>query len=194
MALNNVPLAGQTLGVTRNPINQNFNVIDTAFSINHVDYNAPDQGKHKFLSMPVQGAAPATTATELGIFTQTSALTGVPEWAFRRANNGAVIEFTSSTQANNGWTRLPSGILLKWGQIGGNAAILNQQFVINLNGIGPAFTAVYNAQANYFSVSIAKFVVVNITNLTPAALTLNKTASAVSGGAGEVAYFLVIGV
>ena len=39
MALNNVPLSGQSLGVTRVPINQNFSVIDADFSVDHVAYN-----------------------------------------------------------------------------------------------------------------------------------------------------------
>lgn len=140
MALNNVPQAGQTLAVTRNPIQQNFSVIDTAFSVNHVAYGAGGQGKHNFVSLPVQGAAPATIAGEIALFSQTSAVTGNPELALRRQTNGTSYEIstygTGSYSFNSGgqgsitytytWTRLPSGLLMLWG---------------TQTSVGPAFTA-----------------------------------------------------
>jgi len=68
MALNNIPLAGQSLGTTRAPINQNFSVIDAAFQIDHVDYNIAGQGKHNKVTFPVQGSAPAFTVGDIGLF------------------------------------------------------------------------------------------------------------------------------
>ena len=115
MALNNVPLAGQTLLATRNPINQNFATINTGFAVNHIEYNLADQGKHKFLQMPEQIAAPAVAANEAGLYAAIGALSGVTELSFRRENNGAVIPFTENSQAANGWTMLPSGMMLQWG-------------------------------------------------------------------------------
>lgn len=127
MALNNVPLSGQTLGQTRSPINNNFNIIAAAFVVDHVDYQLPTQGKHNKVTMPVQVAIPATTAIDMALYTKQSVLTTQPEAFFRRQNNGVEIEFTSglhnpiSFTSIVGWTRLPSGILLKWGAGSANA-------------------------------------------------------------------------
>lgn len=117
MALNNVPLNGQSLAYTKPLIAGNFTVIDSAFSIDHVSYNTTGAGKHNKVTMPVQSVTPATLANEVALFSRTSTLSLIPEMAFRRNTNGTVIEFTSSLGATDGWTRLPSGILLKWGVI-----------------------------------------------------------------------------
>ena len=62
MALINVPLAGQSLGITRDPVNNNFSTINSAFLVDHVEYNTAGQGKHNKVTFPVQGGAPAFTA------------------------------------------------------------------------------------------------------------------------------------
>lgn len=143
MALNNVPLSGQSLGVTRVPINQNFSVIDNDFAVDHVAYNTTGEGKHKQVTMPVQSPAPASAAGEGVLFTQTSSLTGVPEMAFRRQSNGSVTEFTSGILATPGWTRLPSGVLLKWGQTTATG-LTTVTFPVGANI--PAFTGIFSIQ------------------------------------------------
>lgn len=120
MALNNVPLPGQTLAQTRDPIRNNFSVIDTAFSVNHVSYNDSDQGKHKFITFPNQLANPALpAANEINIFAKD--LAGTPQLYLQRTA-GTPLPFTAATLAGalgaTGFTSLPSGILLKWGRQG----------------------------------------------------------------------------
>jgi hypothetical protein len=143
MPLNDVPLAAQTLGATQAPIRANFASIDAAFAIDHVAYTLADQGKHNKVSLPIQAASPATAVTEVALFSRTSPLTHVPELCIRKANSGVVNEFTSCLAANIGWTRLPSGILLKWGSFtspaGGGVAL----HTFPLVG-APAFTTVYS--------------------------------------------------
>lgn len=143
MALSDVPQSGQTLAQTQPDIRNNFSVINTAFGVNHIDYNVADQGKHKFVTMPVQGSSPTTAAGELALFSRTSTLTSVPELAFRKQSNGAVVEFTSSSQTANGWTRLPSGILLKWGNGSANG-LTNVTFPAGATI--PAFTTIFSIQ------------------------------------------------
>lgn len=66
----NIPVSGQTLGITRDPIRNNFLNYYNTMSTNH---NAPDAsgaGKHKFVEMPVQGTDPTTLAGEGGLFTK----------------------------------------------------------------------------------------------------------------------------
>ena len=139
MALNDVPLAGQTLAVTRAPINQNFTTINTAFLVNHVEYGLADQGKHKFLQFPQQAAAPATAATELAMYTKD--VTGSPQLFIRRQSSGTEIDFTSATTAVDGQTTLPSGITFKWNTVAGTG-----NTAVAITFTTPFTTACYNVQ------------------------------------------------
>jgi len=195
MALNNVPVPNQTLGASRDLINQNFSVINTAFSVNHVPYNdgSGQQGMHQFLQMPSATPTIATTSTQLGIYANTGPFSGNPELFFQRqslaANSGYA--FTEAQNTANGWTRLPSGILLKWGQqsiasgtsSGANAPVIfptgagipvfNNVFQIIL---GQRYTASQTALGSsgigIFSTSTTQFAITwNGSNLTGTTLT-----------------------
>ena len=112
MALNNVPLAGQTLGITRVPINQNFAVIDADFAVDHVAYNTTNEGKHNRVSFPIQNPVPVPQAGIVQLYSQVSAITGQPELVFtHQAGSTAplaaqIVEFTSAGWANPGWTTI----------------------------------------------------------------------------------------
>ncbi len=163
MALNNVPLSGQTLGVTRIPINQNFSVIDTAFAVDHVDYNIAGQGQHNKVSFPVQNPVPAPQAAIVQLYSQLSAITNQPELVFTHQSGSTapvparIVEFTSAGWANPGWARLPSGILIKWHSGVNFASLATVAIDLNVDVAGsPNFTtvfAVYNSTtipgANY---------------------------------------------
>ena len=41
----------------------NFQGINTLINVNHIGFDVTDQGKHKWVSMPVQLAAPGTTVS-----------------------------------------------------------------------------------------------------------------------------------
>jgi hypothetical protein len=107
---------------SRDTIYQNFLAIQTAFNLNHGDFNGAIEGKHKFLSMPEQAAAgPATAADELALYTKEfdngvsvqTALFWRPE---NTASGGAEINITGGLNTAAGWARLPSGLLIKWGK------------------------------------------------------------------------------
>ena len=123
MAYNeNIPQASDNPSQSQAQILDNFQEISAAFNKNHGNFNAADQGKHSFLQIPEQSSAPATSANEMGLYTKESSLTSVAEMFIRRESNGTEIEFTSFLGAANGWTRLPSGVLLKWGSGSGSGA------------------------------------------------------------------------
>jgi hypothetical protein len=152
--LNNVPLTGQNLGVTRVPINTNFSTINTAFTVNHVQYNdgSGNQGMHNFVQMPIPASTPTTGVGQVGLYAQTSTITSQPELVFSHqsgstAPTGAkIVEFTSAGWANPGWARLPSGILLKWGQASmpsGGSSGANPPVVYPTGATIPAFNQVF---------------------------------------------------
>lgn len=118
MALNNVPLSGQNLDQTRVPINNNFSTIDAAFLVDHVDYGVSGQGKHEKVTLVTNSGA-TFIATEMGLFNNTAASTGNPE-IFVQRGTGTPYPMTGfrlgGTNNGNGWTYLPSGLLMAWGR------------------------------------------------------------------------------
>lgn len=112
---NNVPQSNQRIKDTQSPIQQNFVEIQNLITVNHGDFGAADAGKHKFIQFPQQASASSTAAQEMAMYAKNSTLTSQTELYIRRPSNGTEIEFTGALANTNGWTRLPSGILLKWG-------------------------------------------------------------------------------
>lgn len=150
MALNPVPQSGQTLGQTRVPIFGNFTTINAAFLVDHVEYNTTGQGKHNKVTFPAQSPAPTFLSGEEGLYNLLNGTTSKNElYVHKQTSAGtADIPFTASVLSNsiptnnsNGWTYLPSGILVKWminlpvPNVGSNP--------VNLVAIGPTFTNVY---------------------------------------------------
>lgn len=149
MAFNNsIPQPTDRIKDSQSALLANFQAIKTVIDINHVTFDDPsgDEGKHNYVSMPRQGAAPATGATEIALFSQLSTLSGATELVVRKESSGDEIEFTSALAANPGWARLPSGILLKWSA--GNLANGAATYTWPTGATIPAFT-------NVFSVNVA---------------------------------------
>lgn len=129
MPLNQVPQANQTLAQTQNPILQNFATINAGFLVNHIELGTAGAGKHKFLQLP-EIAAPATALDEAGFYANVGATSAVTELYFRRENNGASIPMTEmrALSATDGWTYLPSGIILQWGTATMNGGVSQLDF------------------------------------------------------------------
>ena len=150
MALNNVPLSGQTLGQTRTAVNQNFSLIDTAFQVDHVDYNDPNQGQHDKVTLLPQGGAPSFAAGSDGIYClpYNNGTTTLNEVFVHKQTNASTqdIPFTASilsstSPANNiaGWTYLPSGLQLQWKTVSVVAGVNT----ITLSGF-PGYTNIFS--------------------------------------------------
>jgi hypothetical protein len=198
MALNNVPLAGQTLGVTRVPINQNFAVIDADFSVDHVSYNTINEGMHNRVSFPTQNPVPVPQAGIVQLYSQVSAITGQPELVFtHQAGSTAplaaqIVEFTSAGWTNPGWTRLPSGILLKWhsgiGFGGGGSVTIN----VNTDVPGsPPFAALLTVQSTTLDSSHSYNNVISISVISFPNVTFSKFGGANPPGSVTVAYLAI---
>lgn len=200
MALNNVPLSGQTLNVTRVPINQNFSVIDTAFQVDHVDYNLAGQGQHNKVSFPTQNPVPAPQAGICQLYSQVSAITNQPELVFtHQAGSTApleaqIVEFTSAGWASTGWTRLPSGILLKWNTgisiAGTNSVTVNVDVA---DPSSPAYASIYTAFTTLESLSIGETQTVTIVSIAGSEIEFGIYGPALPSGGSTLSY-LVIGI
>jgi len=114
-----IPKATDNPSASQPLIKDNFAAINDVVGVNHVPFNEPNEGKHTAIVMVEQDVAPVTLIKEVGVYPKLSTLTNILELFFRRQASGVEIEFTSSLGAVNGWTRLPSGILIKWGTSSG---------------------------------------------------------------------------
>ena len=145
----NIPQPNNLLSQSQDDILNNFQAIQTLIGINHVNFGAADQGKHKWLSLPEQAATPpagsAFGATELGLYNAVYGFTAKDELYINKTNQTTVVQvpMTASILSTNsapaagaqGWSYLPSGLIIKWGNMNGTGST-----VVDISGIGPAYT------------------------------------------------------
>jgi hypothetical protein len=126
----NIPQATDAMSQSQIDIQNNFGALQTLINVNHVDFASSDQGKHKWVTFPVQGSAPSFAAGELGLYNLAYAPTFTNELFLTNAV-GTTYPITASMVNgvnNSGWTYLPSGVIMVWGVgniiAGGNLAVL----------------------------------------------------------------------
>ncbi len=142
MAYVPTPPSGSSVPASTGPqILANFISIQTAFDVNHEDFNAADAGKHKFITFTNQSSTPAFVAGEIGMFNQNSTLTTQNE-LFITNSVGSTYPITASLPATTGWCYLPSGQILKWGTNSGNGDTV---IPFPVAATIPVFTNVYTA-------------------------------------------------
>lgn len=186
----NVPQATQTFQATQAPINANFQGIQTLVGINHVQFDLADQGKHKWVSMPIQAANPGTLATEMALYTKTSTLSTVPEMFIQRAD-ASVVEFTSALNSSVGWTRLPSGILIKWGNASANG---NTVYAYPTGATIPVFTNVFSVSITTEDASATDAnVFVRLTNYNTTTITVYSSQRTTTSVATSTFQYIAIG-
>lgn len=185
------PTASEDPSNSQSMIRDNFDEIKLSNDVNHTELGLANQGKHKFLQMPEQMSAPITAVNEAGFYSRQSTFTGNTELVFRRESNGSQIEFTGLLAATNGWTRLPSGILLKWGTSTANGLTATS---FPLGATIPAFTAVYSAQVTTDDASPAPNTMATLSTFTTTAITVYGSQRINTGPTAVTYRYLVIGV
>jgi hypothetical protein len=175
MAYNpNIPQATDELADSQSDILADFQEIETWVSVNHYDFASPNEGKHKFVTMPEQTASPGTALDEMALYTK--AVAGITQLFLQRENiapTGADINLTSfSAVLANGGTNLPSGVILKWGQGATVAGVQTVTFTtafptallsVQVSPAVSAGPATYIGGINVSSYSATAFSVVNQT-------------------------------
>jgi hypothetical protein len=134
----NIPNASDALAQSQGDIKGNFQALNPVFT-----------QFQNFVLLGVQGSDPATAGNQMALYVKTGLDTN-PQMFIERQSGSTdtpvVIEFTGSAKTTNGWTRLPSGILLKWGT---SVATANAATAITfpVGATVPAFTiAPFNIQ------------------------------------------------
>ena len=114
MAYNNaIPGANDLLSQSQSDILQNFAAIQTFIAVNHETFGDANEGKHKFVSLPEQVAAPTTAVNEIALYTKEVGI--VAALFLRHEDDGTEVDITTAVKAVAGTCTLPSGIIIKWG-------------------------------------------------------------------------------
>lgn len=191
----NVPLAEQEINATQVPILNNFQAINELINVNHVGFNdSVNFGKHTYTSFPAQISDPATTATEIALYSKSAATANGIELFYRYPSNGTVVQLSgggsTGISSTNGSSYITSTILMKWG----NATInpTGSTVVTFPTGGGlPAFgTTVYTVN---FAPSGSYTLSTNggwISNITTTSFTFN----APTGGMSTTIYWSAMGI
>lgn len=104
----NIPQSTDQVSISQADLLANFQEIDTFVAVDHAAFNTANAGKHYFN----QAAAPAAaSATQVGIYCKD--LGGAPELYINKS--ASQVPFTKSLKAADGYTCLPSGVIIKWG-------------------------------------------------------------------------------
>lgn len=155
----NIPQSTDILSQSQADLLNNFQAISVWVNIDHVDFGSVDEGKHNKVTFVVQSPAPSFAAGEIGLYNFLSPITAVDELylvnsAGTATQMSASILSTNANPGNNvsGWTYLPSGILLKWGNATANG---NTAFTFPVAGNIPVFTNVMSMQITTFANNVA---------------------------------------
>lgn len=154
----NIPQPTDQISQSQDQILQNFQSIQALVDVNHVDFASGDQGKHKWVTMPTQGAIPPAgsgfTAGEIGEYNAVYATTAKNELFINKTNQATVVQIPStasilsinSAPTFNGvsaWTYFPSGILIRAGFSSGVTGLTTVTMSTGV-GVAPAFNAILN--------------------------------------------------
>lgn len=129
----NIPHANDQFSQSQMDIQGNFQALNPIFL-----------GINNYLYLPIQGSGPATSASQVALYAKTG-IEGTPELFFRNASSGAEIEATGTLAASNGWSFLPSGMLIKWGTATVTRNSLNT-VSFPVAGTIPVFQNLWNVQ------------------------------------------------
>lgn len=173
----------------------NFQIIKQLIDKNHATFGSPQQGKHNVVMMPVQTPVPVLDAGDAALYTLSSPLgIGVsPELFLRRPSGpGADVPLTPRFANANGWSYLPSGILLKWGNGTGSG---NFTLNFDVQAEVPVFTGVVNALVSTFDTSTGQVdTAVRLSEITNTFIRVYCSARTSTGAVSVNFRYLVIGI
>jgi hypothetical protein len=106
MAYNaNIPQPTDQVDISQGDILNNFMALNPIYN-----------GINNFIVLPVQGATPTTSSSQVSLFSANDSSSN-PQLFYGPPSTATAVNITGSGQATNGWARLPSNILFKWGTI-----------------------------------------------------------------------------
>ena len=140
-------------------IKDNFTSINDSFSVDHVEFNDTNQGKHNKVILRVLENDPETVSDESCVFCKKND-EGLASLYFRDEGNADVVSLFSGGSSEDsvndsvglgpdGWSALPGGLLLKWGKWAGVSFTNATSTVVKSFPTGadiPVFTDIYSVK------------------------------------------------
>ncbi len=194
----NIPQSGQKISSTQVPMQSNFQSISELINVNHVGFNdSVNYGKHTYLSLPAQGSAPTTSASEMAIYCTTSSGANPYEIYYRYPSSGTIVQLSGSSTstgsgtgvATPGYAYLSPTVFLKWGTSTGITTGSNTITFPTGSGI-PVFNSVYTVYYTQASVASAFLVGSYISSTSTTQFTLQVPTS----GFASSIYWLALGI
>jgi hypothetical protein len=184
----NIPAATDQLSVSQGDLQGNFQALNTAVGVDHYLPGVANDGKHKQVTLPVQSPVPTFAAGEVGVYNFLDPVSGVNQ-LYVTFQDGTNAPISASKGATDGYTYLPSGLLIKWG----SASPSGEQTVNYAVGADiPVFTAVYSASVTTqkSSVSNDRFVCLKSFNTTSITL-VSTLQTATTATLGSCRYMVI---
>lgn len=192
--ISNIPQPTDLFSQSQPQILGNFGAIKTLIDVNHVDFaDATNQGKHNFVSFYPQTVAPTlNNTTDVIAYGLVSPITSQNELYISKVNQvtvtlipstASILSVLSAPATNSqGWSYLPSGILIKWGQTDITSTALNpvQTFTYPVAANIPVFNQVFSVQLSTYSSSAVdgdKIVTLNAPGLAFSTTTFSAVAT-----------------
>lgn len=123
MAYNNaIPGPNDELSQSQSDIQGNFAAIQTLIDVDHVDFANAKAGKHQAIHYVSQAVLPTTLGSEMSIFCAPGTAGGFSLYVQQqnKVAGANAVEFTKAITGatpSNGYTILPSGVILQWGTL-----------------------------------------------------------------------------
>jgi hypothetical protein len=176
----NIPQATDQISDSQNDILQNFQSILALVDVNHVTFDDPNQGKHFLVEMPQQaGPAFAPPAGEVALECLASAYGTNTPTLFYLQNGINPVEMASGRLASVGWSFLPSGLLMKWGQFpvpNVGAFTFNFSVLNNPPVFGTIYEILFSIQSTNVNPDPNIFINLNVNTTTTTAIGFNAVA------------------
>jgi len=194
--ISNIPQPTDAVKDSQPLILGNFTEIPTLLEINHIGFvGGADDGKHIKVDFTASATHPVVAANQLLIYNYVNPTTTENELYVKKVGGLATagIPFTASLDAAEGYTYLPSGILIRWGNDSGTG-----EFSITKNN-APKFSHIYNIQLTAKTSGVGdtnKAIVYQSSVLTGAGFTINVAAveRLSATPATVICHWMVIGV
>lgn len=144
-----IPLATDIPANSQAQLLSNFQNLNLWTNVDHYNIGSANVGKHIQVTMPNLGVVPVPAAAESILFSFTSALTTRSELA--RVTSTGTYSMTEANFAAPGYSRLASGLTIKWGTV--STAGANPKTVTMDTAI--VYTAIYAIYCTPLSIANA---------------------------------------
>ncbi len=144
------PEPDDTFSESQPYLQQNFAAIKKSFDANHIalDGLGTGEGKHKWITLyDAAKKIPETGANEGAVYIKPGPIQNIQELWFRRESNGEEICMTERNASNNGFSRISSGQVIKWGSFDIAAGIGEMTQTLNSPNT-PQFNNIYQVYAS----------------------------------------------